>query len=105
MIKNSNTKTSSVGNKILSIFTLLILLVTVFLSTFSFLKSRSALLETTKGNLSTRIVEGSKLVSNIFDTKFKELEYISTLDEIQSMNDKEIDNLVKLADEIGMALY
>lgn len=86
MIKNSNTKTSSVGNKILSIFTLLILLVTVFLSTFSFLKSRSALLETTKGNLSTRIVEGSKLVSNIFDTKFKELEYISTLDEIQSMN-------------------
>ena len=86
MIKNSNTKTSSVGNKILSIFTLLILLVTVFLSTFSFLKSRSALLETTKGNLSSRIVEGSKLVSNIFDTKFQELEYISNLDEIQSMN-------------------
>ena len=28
-----------------------------------------------------------------------------SIDEIQSMNDKEIDNLVKLADEIGMALY
>lgn len=102
MIKNSNTKTSSVGNKILSIFTLLILLVTVFLSTFSFLKSRSALLETTKGNLSTRIVEGSKLVSNIFDTKFKELEYISTLDEIQSMNwEIQYPELVKQAEIWG----
>ena len=28
-----------------------------------------------------------------------------SIDEIQSMSDKEIDNLVKLADEIGMALY
>ena len=102
MIKNSNTKTSSVGNKILSIFTLLILLVTVFLSTFSFLKTRSALLETTKGNLSTRIVEGSKLVSNIFDTKFKELEYISTLDEIQSMNwEIQYPELVKQAEIWG----
>ena len=102
MIKNSNTKTSSVGNKILSIFTFLIFLVTVFLSTFSFLKSRSALLETTKGNLSTRIVEGSKLVSNIFDTKFKELEYISTLDEIQSMNwEIQYPELVKQAEIWG----
>ena len=102
MIKNSNTKTSSVGNKILSIFTLLILLVTVFLSTFSFLKSRSALLETTKGNLSTRIVEGSKLVSNIFDTKFQELEYISNLDEIQSMNwEIQYPELVKQAEIWG----
>lgn len=28
-----------------------------------------------------------------------------SIDEIQSMSDKEINNLVKLADEIGMALY
>lgn len=28
-----------------------------------------------------------------------------SIDEIQSMNDKEINNLVKLADEVGMALY
>ena len=28
-----------------------------------------------------------------------------SIDEIQSMSDKEIENLVKLADEIGMALY
>lgn len=102
MIKNSNIKTSSVGNKILIIFTLLIFLVTVFLSTFSFLKSRSALLETTKGNLSSRIVEGSKLVSNIFDTKFQELEYISNLDEIQSMNwEIQYPELVKQAEIWG----
>lgn len=101
-MKNSNIKTSSVGNKILIIFTLLIFLVTVFLSTFSFLKSRSALLETTKGNLSTRIVEGSKLVSNIFDTKFQELEYISNLDEIQSMNwEIQYPELVKQAEIWG----
>ena len=28
-----------------------------------------------------------------------------SIDEIQSMSNKEIENLVKLADEIGMALY
>lgn len=28
-----------------------------------------------------------------------------SIDEIQSMSDKEIENLVKLANEIGMALY
>ena len=28
-----------------------------------------------------------------------------SIDEIQSMSDKKINNLVKLADEIGMALY
>lgn len=28
-----------------------------------------------------------------------------SLEEIQSMSDKEIENLVRLADEIGMALY
>lgn len=28
-----------------------------------------------------------------------------SIDEIQSMSDKEIDNLVKLANEIGMELY
>ena len=28
-----------------------------------------------------------------------------SIDEIQRMTDKEIENLVKLADEIGMALY
>lgn len=28
-----------------------------------------------------------------------------SIDEIQSMSDKEINNLVKLADEVGMALY
>ena len=28
-----------------------------------------------------------------------------SINEIQSMSDKEINNLVKLADEIGMALY
>ena len=28
-----------------------------------------------------------------------------SIDEIQSMNNKEIENLVRLADEVGMALY
>ena len=79
-------KTSSVGNKILWIFTLLILVVTIFLSTLSFIKSRNKLLENAEKSLSSRINEGSKLVSNIFDTKFKELDYISNLKEIQSMD-------------------
>lgn len=82
----STKKISSIGNKILAIFTVLILLVTIFLSTFSFNRSKSALLTTSKENLSSRIVEASELVSNELANKFKQLEYIATLDTIQSMD-------------------
>ncbi|MDO5516426.1 MAG: methyl-accepting chemotaxis protein [Clostridium sp.] len=102
MIKKLNFKQSSVGNKILCIFTLLILLVTIFLSTFSFYKSKNDLLSTYKENLSSRITEGSKLVSNEFATKFQQLEYISNLDTIQSMNwDIQYPELVRQADFWG----
>ncbi|NME81960.1 methyl-accepting chemotaxis protein [Clostridium sp. SM-530-WT-3G] len=117
MKKRFNITTSSVGNKMLIIFTSLILLVTVLLSTFSFFKSKKSLLETTKSNLSSRIVESSSLVSKEFDIKFKQLEFISNLDTIQSMNwDIQYPELVKQAeiwefkhifimDTNGMAYY
>lgn len=82
----STKKISSIGNKILAIFTILILLVTVFLSTFSYYRSKSSLLTTSKENLSSRIVEASQLVSNELAKKFQQLEYITTLDTIQSMD-------------------
>lgn len=102
MNKNTNIKIYSVGNKILVIFTLLILLVTTLLSTFSFLKSKNLLLNLTEDNLSSRIVEGSKLISNEFTIKFKQLEFIANLDEIQSMNwEIQYPELVKQAESWG----
>ncbi|HCW54344.1 MAG TPA: hypothetical protein DG753_11535 [Clostridium sp.] len=86
MKKILNNSQTSVGKKIIIIFTLLILSVTVFLSTFSFLKSKNDLLQTTKSNLSSRMVEGSKLISEDLNHKFKQLEYIASMPEIQSMD-------------------
>lgn len=82
----STNNKSSIGNKILGIFTLLILIVTIFLSSISFYKSKDGLLKTYKENLSSRIVEGSILVTNEFANKFQQLDYISNLDTIQSMD-------------------
>ena len=79
-------KISSIGNKILAIFTLLILLVTTFLSSFSFYKGNKDLLDINKDNLSSRIMEGAQLITHDFENKFHELEYISNLDSIQSLD-------------------
>ena len=49
-IKSNKSLFSNVGNKILAIFTLLILLVTIFLSTFSFFKSKNGFLDLFTGD-------------------------------------------------------
>lgn len=62
------------------------MLVTTFLSTFSFSKAKKDLLNLSQDNLSSRIVEGSQLITHDFENKFHQLEYISNLDTIQSMD-------------------
>ncbi|HCW53379.1 MAG TPA: hypothetical protein DG753_06510, partial [Clostridium sp.] len=105
IIKNTKSSVSflsSVGNKILAVFTLLILLVTLFLSTFSFFKSRSGYLDLSKENLSARITESSKLLSEDLNNKIHQLDYIATLDPIRSMNwDIQYPELLKQAEYWG----
>ena len=101
-IKSNKSLFSNVGNKILAIFTLLILLVTIFLSTFSFFKSKNGFLDLYKESLSSRIVENSKLLSEEINNKIHQLDYIATLDTIQSMNwDIQYPELLKQAEYWG----
>lgn len=62
------------------------MLVTTFLSSFSFYKGNKDLLDINKDNLSSRIMEGAQLITHDFENKFHELEYISNLDSIQSLD-------------------
>lgn len=95
-------KRGSVGNKILIAFTTLICLVTIFLSTSSFLRFRSAILETTKNELELRLEDATNLVQNEFDNKFEDLEYISNISGVQSMDwDTQYPILVEEAAKFG----
>ena len=81
-IKQSNR----IGNRILYSFTALILCVTVLISTFSFIGTNKTMSKLSYTNLESRINECSELVTNLLQTKRDILDYISTLEEIQSMD-------------------
>lgn len=84
--KKKNKKVRSVGNKILFQFLILIILITSISSIFSLRLSVDTLKNTEKNNLSARILDASKLLSNEFDKRFEQLEYIAQLDTITSMD-------------------
>lgn len=76
----------SVGNRILIISTLLIVLIVSIMSVLSFNKSKNSLSSIMTKNFSDRIIDSTKLLSNEFNSRFKQLENISRLEAIQSMN-------------------
>lgn len=76
----------SVGNRILIIFTILIVLIVSIMSVLSFNKSKNSLSSVVTKNFSDRIIDSTKLLSDEFNSKFKQLENISKLESIQSMN-------------------
>lgn len=86
MNKRKNTVFFKIGNRILIIFTILIGLTVSIMSILSFSKSKNSLSTIMTDNFSDRIIDSTKLLSNEFTYKFKELENISNLDAIQSMD-------------------
>ncbi|MBE6052198.1 MAG: methyl-accepting chemotaxis protein [Clostridium sp.] len=81
-----NKRRISMANKILVIFTLLILGVTTFLSAISFIRSREIVLETTINQYKERAIDGTSMLEAEIENKYKQLEYISNIPEIKSMN-------------------
>ena len=105
-MKNTKEKTNinfnSVGNKILAWFTILIVLITFISSIISFTNSKRNITEITKDNLSDRVEDATILLNNEINTKFYELEYISSLDSIKSMDwNIQYPELLKQADIWG----
>ena len=76
----------SVGNRLLIIFTILITLIVSTISILSFYKGKQNLTSVMTNNFSDRIVDSTKLLTNEFASKFRELENISNMEEIQSMD-------------------
>lgn len=76
----------NVGNRILAQTISLILFVSIFSSLLSFVQSRNILINSNRENISVRSQESANVLSSEFDTRKKQLIYISKLPEVTSMN-------------------
>lgn len=86
MKKKKNDFLFRVGNRILIIFTSLLVILVAIITTVSFNKTKSSVSSIIEDNFSNRIIDSTKLLTNEFNSKFRELENISNLEEIQSMD-------------------
>lgn len=87
--KEKNTtgrKVVKAGNKILAAIVILVVLITVINSTLSFRMMSDNIIKLTEENLQREVAASEKILENIFANKYQALEYISNLPEIQSMD-------------------
>lgn len=86
MEKKKNNFLFRVGNRILIIFTALLVMLVAIINTVSFTRTKNILSSIIEDNFSNMIVDSTKLLTNEFNSKFRELENIANLEEIQSMD-------------------
>ena len=102
MKKKKNNFLFRIGNRILIIFTSLLVILVAAITIVSFNKTKSSLSSIIEENFSNRIIDSTKLLTNEFKAKFRELENISNLEEIQSMDwGKQYPALLKQAEIWG----
>lgn len=86
MKKKKNNFLFRVGNRILIIFTALLVMLVAIINTVSFTRTKNILSSIIEDNFSNMIVDSTKLLTNEFNSKFRQLENIANLEEIQSMD-------------------
>lgn len=86
MKKKKNDFLFRVGNRILIIFTALLVMLVAIINTVSFTRTKNILSSIIEDNFSNMIVDSTKLLTNEFNSKFRQLENIANLEEIQSMD-------------------
>ena len=86
MEKKKNNFLFRVGNRILIIFTALLVILVAIINTVSFTRTKNILSSIIEDNFSNMIVDSTKLLTNEFNSKFRQLENIANLEEIQSMD-------------------
>lgn len=86
MEKKKNNFLFRVGNRILIIFTALLVMLVAIINTVSFTRTKNILSSIIEDNFSNTIVDSTKLLTNEFNSKFRQLENIANLEEIQSMD-------------------
>lgn len=86
MEKKKNNFLFRVGNRILIIFTALLVMLVAIINTVSFTRTKNILSSIIEDNFSNMIVDSTKLLTNEFNSKFRQLENIANLEEIQSMD-------------------
>ena len=96
--KGENTtgrKVVKAGNKILAAIVILVILITVINSTLSYQMMSSNIIKLTEENLQREVASSEKILSNILADKYQALEYVSNLPEIQSMDWKKQEPVLK----------
>ena len=86
MEKKKNNFLFRVGNRILIIFTALLVMLVAIINTVSFTRTKNILSSIIEDNFSNMIVDSTKLLTNEFNSKFRQLENIANVEEIQSMD-------------------
>lgn len=74
------------GNKILAVIIILVVAITAINSLLSFNMMSNNIIKLTEDNLQREVASSEKLFANIIANKYRALEYISGLPEIQSMD-------------------
>ena len=84
--KNHNTNKHSIGNVILGINILLVISISIFMTSTALINSISNLKNIAYSNTEARAADSAKALANEIEVRIEQLEYISKLDSIQSMD-------------------
>lgn len=98
MEKNANlrkTRVVKAGNKILAAIIVLVMLVVAINSGIAYMMMNNNITRLTQDNLAREVKSSEKLLENIFVNRYQSLEYVSNLKEIQSMDWKQQEPVLK----------
>ena len=84
--KNYNRNRHSIGNVILGINILLVISISIFMTSTALINSISNLKNIAYSNTEARAADSAKALANEIEVRIEQLEYISKLDSIQSMD-------------------
>ena len=84
--KNYNRIRHSIGNVILGINILLVISISIFMTSTALINSISNLKNIAYSNTEARAADSAKALANEIEVRIEQLEYISKLDSIQSMD-------------------
>lgn len=96
--KEQNTagrKVIKAGKKILVVIVVLVIAITAINSLISFNMMSNNIIKLTQDNLKREVASSEKILANIISNKYQSLEYISNLPEIQSMDWKKQEPVLK----------
>ena len=84
--KNYHRNRHSIGNVILGINILLVISISIFMTSTALINSISNLKNIAYSNTEARAADSAKALANEIEVRIEQLEYISKLDSIQSMD-------------------